>query len=328
MDIIFCDYDIIDLNYIEWSQSMKINQRVSLFHPVYRLLFLLFFLGALFLILQLIPVNKQKETTFNKANDTPLVIAHRGGAGIAPENTLYAFKMSERLGVDAIELDIRMSKDNQLVVIHDETVDRTTNGFGYVSDMTLEQLKRLDAGYRLEIDQRGYPFRNRGIAIPTLEEVFQEIKHTAFVIEIKDTDPKVERKVAKLIKKYKMKKKVIVGSFNDDSIKRFANSTDGKIPIGTGEKTLKFYVFLHKLHLDRIYPLKRNAVQIPVRVGHVDLATERLINTIRERNIAIHYWTINDEKTMKELIKMNVDGIITDFPNKMLRLVNKDAEEI
>ncbi|MFC4322784.1 glycerophosphodiester phosphodiesterase [Litchfieldia salsa] len=307
---------------------MKINHRVGLFLPLHRLLVVLFFIGALFYILQLIPVNKQRETTFNKSNETPLVIAHRGGAGIAPENTLYAFKMAERLGVDAIELDVRMSKDKELIVIHDETVDRTTDGTGLVSNLTLDQLKEFDAGYRLKMEKRGYPFRNRGIQIPTLEEVFQEIKHTSFVIEIKDTNPKVEKKVAKLIKKYKLKKKVIVGSFNDESIKRFANSTEGKVPIGTGAETLKFYVFLHKLHLDRIYPLKRNAVQIPVKAGHIDLATERLVNTMRERNIAIHYWTINDEKTMKELIKLNVDGIITDFPNKMLQLINKDVEEL
>ncbi|MBD8068057.1 glycerophosphodiester phosphodiesterase [Bacillus sp. PS06] len=306
---------------------MKINQRVNFLIP-HRLIVVFCLLTTLFFIIQLVPVNKQKQTTFHKVNDIPLVIAHRGGAGIAPENTLYAFKLSERLGVDAIELDVRLSKDHQLVVIHDHTVDRTTNGTGFVSDMTLEELKKLDAGYHLELENRGYAFRGRGIQIPTLEEVFKEIKNTPFVIELKDTDPRVEKKVAKLIKKYDIKKKVIVGSFNDDSIKRFAKSTDGKVPIGTGSKTLKYYVFLHKLHLDRIYPLKRSAVQIPVKVGHIDLATERLINIIKERNIAIHYWTINDEKTMKELINLKVDGIITDYPNKMLRLINDDSKEI
>ncbi|WP_078546313.1 glycerophosphodiester phosphodiesterase [Litchfieldia alkalitelluris] len=308
---------------------MKINNQRHSFHVLFnRLLVFIFICSALFILIQLIPVNTIKETTFNKESNKPLVIAHRGGAGVAPENTLYAFRVSERLGVDAIELDVRMSKDGELVVIHDETVDRTTNGVGFVSNLTLKELKSLDAGYRLKMRDRGYPFRHKGITIPTLEEVFQEIKHTSIVLELKDTNPTVEKKVAKLIKKYDMKKRVIVGSFNDDSIKRFADRTDGKVAIGTGSKALRFYVILHKLHLDRLYPLKRNAVQIPVKVGNINLTTDRLIKTIKERNIAIHYWTINDEKTMKKLIKKNVDGIITDYPNKLLKLLNDDYKEM
>ncbi len=308
---------------------MKIHKQRQGLSPIIQRLFVFIFILCIgFMVAQLVPVKKQKGTPFYKESDRPLIIAHRGGAGIAPENTLYAFKLAERIGVDAIELDVRMTKDKELVVIHDDTVDRTTNGTGYVSELTLEEIKKFDAGYHLKMDGRGFPFRNKGITIPTLEEVFQEIKNTSIVIELKDTSPKVEKKVAKLIKKYDMKKRVIVGSFNDDSIKRFLHSTDGKIAVGTGTKALKYYVILHKLRLDRLYPLKRHAVQIPLKVGKVDLATQRLINTIRERNIAVHYWTINDEETMKELIKKNVDGIITDYPNKLIRLLNENYKEV
>lgn len=247
---------------------------------------------------------------------------------MAPENTMLAFKLAEKIGVDAIELDVRMTNDGHLVVIHDETIDRTTNGTGNVSDYTLQEIKTFDAGYNLEYESGGFPFRNKGITIPTLEEVFQEINGTGFVIELKDPNRAIEKKVAKLIKKYDLRKKVIVGSFNDDSLKRFATRTDGKVPIGTGVETLKYYVFLHKFHLERLFPLDRHAVQIPTKAGGVDLATERLVKTIRERNIAVHYWTINDEKTMKELIEMNVDGIITDYPNKLLKLLNENTKEI
>jgi len=282
----------------------------------------------IFLSVQHIPVAKQSEKSIFSNRARPLVIAHRGGAGLAPENTIYAFKLAERLGVDAIELDVRITKDKQLVVIHDETIDRTTNGTGLVSKYTLDELKQFDAGYHLKLENQGYPFRNKGITIPSLEEVFQQIKNTPFVIELKDPNPKIEKQVAALIKKYNLKKKVIVGSFNDASLKRFASRTDGKIQIGTGVKTIKYFVLLHKLRLDRLYPLNRNAVQIPIKAGGVDLATERLINTVRERNIAIHYWTINDEKTMKQLIELNVDGIITDYPNMLLRLVDQSTKEI
>jgi glycerophosphoryl diester phosphodiesterase len=306
------------------------NKRIYIHASINKILVVLFLISLLFIVVQLIPVNKQSNTSFLKAGSSPLVIAHRGGAGLAPENTIRAFKLSEQLGVDAVELDVRMTKDEQIVVIHDEKIDRTTNGTGYVSDYTLAELKRFDAGYRLKLEGGGYPFRNKGISIPTLEEVFQQITNTNLVIELKDSNPKVEKKVAKLIKDYNLKKRVIVGSFNDNSLKRFANRTKGKVPIGTGIRTLKYYIFLHKVHLDRLYPLNRHAVQIPVKVGSVNLATKRFVETLRERKIAIHYWTINDVDTMKKLIDINVDGIITDYPNKLLKIVgeSKDKGEI
>jgi len=309
---------------------MKVdNNRIQFLSTINRILVFVFItISLLFLSVQHIPVSKQPEKGIFSNRARPLVIAHRGGAGIAPENTIYAFKLAERIGVDAIELDVRITKDKQLVVIHDETIDRTTNGTGMVSDYTLEELKKFDAGYHLKLENQGYPFRNKGITIPSLEEVFQHIKNTPFVIELKDPNPRIEKQVAALIKKYELKKKVIVGSFNDASLKRFASRTDGKIQIGTGVKTIKYFVLLHKLRLDRLYPLNRSAVQIPIKAGGVDLATERLIKTVRERNIAIHYWTINDEKTMKQLIELNVDGIITDYPNLLLRLVDQSTKEI
>ncbi|MCA1030367.1 glycerophosphodiester phosphodiesterase [Bacillus timonensis] len=308
---------------------MKINKDKNRIIPIYfRLAIAVFLIGLFFITIQFLPVSKQSNTAFLREGERPLVIAHRGGAGLAPENTMLAFRVAEKIGVDAIELDVRMSKDGHVVVIHDETVDRTTNGTGYVNKLTLEQIKKLDAGYRLKLEKGAYPFRNKGVTIPTLEEVFKQIRNVPLVIELKDPNKKLEAEVAKLIKKYKMKKRVIVGSFNDNSLERFASKTDGKIPVGTGVETIKYFLFLHKIHLDRLLPLKRHAVQIPVKVGRVDLATERLIKRVRERNIAIHFWTINDEKTMRQLIELNVDGIITDYPNLLIQLLEEERKEI
>src|SRR5690348_8923683 len=108
------------------------------------------------------------------AHDGPLFFAHRGGSLLAPENTLPAFKQGVACGADALELDIQTTSDGELVVIHDPTVDRTTDGSGPVAAYTLEKLQRLDAGYRLSLDGGAtYPFRGQGITIPTLREVFE-----------------------------------------------------------------------------------------------------------------------------------------------------------
>lgn len=307
---------------------MKDNQNQIISKRAMKYLLIILVLITVFVLLQIFPVNKQSKTVFLKDGKRPLVIAHRGGAGLAPENTLLAFKIAEKLNVDAIELDVRLSKDKQLVVIHDATIDRTTDGTGYVSELTVDELKAYDAGYYLKTDEGSYPFRNKGITIPTLEEVFQNVKKTPLIIELKDANHEVEKKVAKLIKKYNMKKRVIVGSFHDASLERFANQTDGKIPIGSGVETVKYYVFFHILHLDRLFPLESYAVQIPLKAGNIDLATKRFIKSIQERNIAIQFWTINDERTMKKLIELNVDGIITDYPNKLLRLLEKKNNEV
>jgi glycerophosphoryl diester phosphodiesterase len=308
---------------------MKINNRkIPTNAFLNRVIIVFFLLSILYGTIQFVPVSKQSNTAFLKDDGQPLVIAHRGGAGIAPENTLLAFRLSQKLGVDAIELDVRMTKDEELVVIHDATVDRTTNGTGYVKEYTLEEIKKLDAGYKIKNEKGVYPFRNKGVTVPSLEEVFVHINRTPLVIELKDPTKKVEKKIIKLIKKYNMKNKVIVGSFNDKSLRRFATTTNGNIPVGTGVETLRHFVILHKVGLDRLFNLERHAVQIPIKIGKIDLATERLVKTVKERNIAIHYWTINDEKTMKKLIELNVDGIITDYPNRLINLLEKRNGEI
>ena len=136
------------------------------------------------------------------------VIGHRGAAGLEPENTLLAFKKALKLGVDELELDILPSKDGHLMVIHDDKIDRTTNGSGYVKNLTLSELKKLNAG--------------KGEKIPTLNEVFDLIKNKNVILNIELKKSGYENKVVDLIKKYKFEKKVLVISFVADAIKKIA----------------------------------------------------------------------------------------------------------
>src|SRR5699024_4611846 len=117
-----------------------------------------------------------------------LVIAHRGGRGLAPEGTLTAFDQAVSLGVDVLEFDTHLTKDGHLVVIHDDTVDRTTNGTGKVNELTLEEVQNLDAGYSFTDEEDEYVFRDQGVYIPTVEEVFQKYPNMRHLIELKDTN--------------------------------------------------------------------------------------------------------------------------------------------
>ena len=156
------------------------------------------------------------------SSDEVLVMAHRGGRRLWPENTLYAFQHAAELGVDVLEMDVHSTQDGALVVIHDDTVDRTTNGVGEVQTFSLAELQALDAGYQWSNDDGAtYPFRGQSIQIPTLEQVFQALPGYPMNIEIKQREPDITGPVCDLIRQYEMTEKVLIASFDTATIQAF-----------------------------------------------------------------------------------------------------------
>ena len=217
-------------------------------------------------------------------NERPLVIAHQGGELIAPSNTMIAFEQAYEMGVDVLEFDIHMTKDGHLVLIHDDTVDRTTNGAGRVDSYTLEELQKLDAGYHFrdlngELSYRGV----EGAYIPTVEEMFKRFPSMRMNIEIKDTYPKgadsqIEYKLWELIQKYGMAEKVLVVSFDHEIIRRFDSFAKGKVALAGGRDEIKSFVIFHKLFLNGLYRPEVDAIQIPIEDSGFDLTDRKLIN--------------------------------------------------
>ena len=159
---------------------------------------------------------------FNQTVARPLVIAHRGGAGLFPENTLYAFQSSWKLGVDVLEMDIRETSDGKLVVMHDAKVNRTTDGEGNISEMTLEAVKKLNAGFNFSKDGgQTFPLREQKITVPTLAEVFEALPDAKFNIEIKNESPTVANSLCNLIGERKMSERVVIASFSQKSLDEF-----------------------------------------------------------------------------------------------------------
>ena len=152
-----------------------------------------------------------------------MVISHQGGDGLYPGDTLYAFEKSAEMGVDVLELDVHASRDGHLVVIHDETLERTTNGTGLVREKTLAELQELDAGYNWspERKEESFPYRGQGIVIPTLDEVFQAFPTYRINIEIKQQEPSITESLCKLIRDYNKQDQVLVVSFYDSEIQDF-----------------------------------------------------------------------------------------------------------
>ena len=248
-------------------------------------------------------------------NNSISVIAHRGGANLAPENTLAAFSKSINLGVDMIEIDVRLSKDYNVIVIHDKTVDRTTEGTGKVKDLELTQLKKFDAGSWFNDEFLGE-------RIPTLEEVFSLIDgRVNLLIEIKEGDetyPGLEKRVAELIDNYNAYDWVIVQSFNEKTVLR----------IKEFNPRIKTFFLLGRNFEEYI-----NKIVNQVKEGnfqkkydglalHYSSLDSNNVEMLKELDFSIYTWTVNEKEKMINVIKLNINGIITDSPDILIELLN------
>ena len=258
---------------------------------------------------------------FAEDEDRPLVMAHRGGGGLWPENTLYAFERAAEMGVDVIETEIRSTADNNLVFIHDETVDRTTNGKGPVNSFTLKELKKFDAGYNWTSDRgRTFPFRGKGITVPALEEVFTALPNIRMNIDMKEIDPSVAARLCKIIHSFDLVEKVMVASFSTKALRDFRQiCPELATSAGRGEVTLFFLMNL--IFLGAAYAPPCHALQIPEYSNGLRVLTKRFLRTAHSHKLKVHVWTVNQMVDMQRLLKLGVDGIITDYPHQLISLL-------
>jgi glycerophosphoryl diester phosphodiesterase len=263
---------------------------------------------------------------FKKLPTPPLRIAHRGGAGIWPENTLYAFDRAANLGVDMIELDIHASADGVLVVMHDETVDRTTDGSGLIRQKTLAELKTLDAGYRWTDDGgQSYPFRGVGITVSTLEEIFQALPQMPMIIEIKQAEPSITGALCGLIRQYGRQEDVIIGSFHVDALQEMRWRCP-EVATSAHANEVRLFVALNFLRLTKVYSPAPFAFQVPTRQDNIKIVTPSFVRSAHERGMQIHVWTVNDPAEMEYLTNIGVDGIISDYPDRYLDLLARSQK--
>lgn len=250
-------------------------------------------------------------------------MAHRGGGGLWPQNTLYAFERAAALGVDVLEMDIHASRDGVLVVMHDEVVDYNTQGQGRIKDLALAELKALDAGYRWTNDGGAtYPYRGLGIRIPTLEEVLQAFPVMRLNIDIKQVEPPIVEPFVEMLRRYGKSEQVMVGSFHEEPLRRFrALCPEAATAGGVGETRL--FWGLSRAYLDFAYRPRANAFQVPEWSGSLHVVTPCFIRAAHARGIEVHVWTVDDEADIRRLIKWGVDGIITDRPDRLMHVLNR-----
>jgi glycerophosphoryl diester phosphodiesterase len=256
-------------------------------------------------------------------NSTPRLFAHRGASGEAPENTLAAFHRAVALGVEYIELDVHVSRDGHVVVIHDATLERTTNGSGAVREQPLAQLQQWDAGYRFSPDGGAtFPFRAMGVTVPTLAEVFYQCPGVKFTVEIKPEEPAVEEQVIAVIRACERESDVILASEHDRVLQRVRDfAPDLATSFAYGE----VFDFIQRVTTGALadYRPLGHAVQIPPEFQGVPLVTEQTLAAAHEVGCEMHVWTINDAREMVRLLDLGVDGVMSDFPERLLQVVRR-----
>ena len=255
------------------------------------------------------------STAVNTIMAQTLVIAHRGASAYAPENTIAAFELAIELGANALELDLRQTKDNVLVVLHDSNVDRTTNGEGGVNDFTFSELQKLDAGSWFDIE-----FSDQ--KIPSLQEVIDLLDDSIIIIiELKEgneTYPGIEERVVELVKQNKIESQTILKSFDLNVLERLRN-IDPAIPL--------LYVYAVRIPwlgmiidravtFDSVYDLDVEYLQ-----PHRFFLSKSFVDDAHAKGFKVISWGVNSAEAINESLEYEVDGIETDYPDKVLELI-------
>ncbi len=255
--------------------------------------------------------------------DKFLVIAHRGGPSLGPESTLYTFRKAVKLGVDVLEMDVRSTKDRQLIILHDDTVSRTTNATGPVQNYTLVDLKKLDAAHRWSPDNgQTFPLRSKGVQIPTLSEVFKAFPQTKLNLEIKEARSGTIQSLCRLIRDHQMTNNVVVASFDTDSLKEFRRLCP-QVATSAGASEAQLFFGLQKAYLEAAYSPDAQVLQVPEALGDLRIVNRRFIDAAHARNMRVQVWSINDVTSMQRLLELGVDGIMTDYPQRLMDLLKK-----
>lgn len=267
-----------------------------------------------------------------------IAYAHQGGAWESPSSTLFAIGRAVEAGATGIELDVHATLDGELVVCHDTTVDRTTDGQGAIAGMTLAEVKALDNAYWFipgadvtpGRDPADYPYRGRGpddpaFAVATLREVLETFPGVVLNLDIKQTAPAVaayEKQLADLLAEHGRVDDVIVASFDDAATAAFAQLGTG-VPVSAGSGATAGFWQAVQLGEDPPVPQGVVAFQVPEEHGGVKVVDQRFVEAAHRAGAAVHVWTVNDEHAMERLVDLGVDGIISDLPTTLTRVLDR-----
>ena len=217
-------------------------------------------------------------------------------------------------------MDVHMTLDGYIVVIHDDTVDRTTNGAGPVRDMTLAELQGLDAGYHFGPGE-GYPYRGQGLYAPTLTEVLEKFPRAFVNLEIKEAQPGVEDVVLDVVRGAGALDQVLVAAADHGIMRRFRKVAGSIVPTSASEREIRGFYLLSKLRLEGLLRPSYDALQVPVQYGILKIVTPRFVEAAHKLGVRVEAWTVNDSSEMRRLLDLGVDTVMTDRPGELAEVL-------
>ena len=245
------------------------------------------------------------------------MFAHRGGALLAPENTITAFDNGLALGADGLEIDVQLSSDGVAVVIHDHTLDRTTDRSGAVDTLTADDLARVDAGYRLARDG-AFTFRGQGIGVPRLDAVLARYSSTRIIIEMKGGQPELARAVAREVRRANAVDRICVGSFYQQSITTL-RAEGPELVTSASQPEARWTLHRSWVRWPWIGPRPYAAFQVPEWAGRMRVVSPAFVRQVHREGQVLQVWVVNDEADIMRLLDWGVDGVISDRPDVAVR---------
>lgn len=257
-----------------------------------------------------------------------LIFGHRGNPITFPENTISSFSSAIKLGVDIIETDLRLTKDNVIILCHDSLVKRTTNGKGKIRDYTFEELGELDAGYKFSSDNNmSFPFRDKGIQIPALFELFEKFPNVTINVDMKDRNPDFPQLLSDLIRNYDMEQKILVGSFHPKQVRRFRKINPNVSLIASIIDVYRYYLS-NKINIKRIINQSNfDIMQVPQQFGFIDLLKSSFIDGLHKLNIPCHVWIVDNTDDLEKMLNLGVDGVFTNNPELCINYLQQKEKD-
>ncbi len=251
---------------------------------------------------------------------SPIAFAHRGGAAVWPENTFTSFEGAIALGFRYLETDLHVTRDGAIVCFHDATLSRTTDGVGFVKDLTLAELRTLDAGYRFTRDGRTFPYRGQGVTMPTLEEAFALHPELKLNVEMKQREPRMEALLWDAIDRLGVHDRVLVAASSDPLVHRFRRLRERQLPTSPGIRGVLRFWAASRVGLAGLRRPPYAALQVPPSWDGITVVDRAFVEAAHAQGVHVHCWTIDAPDEMHRLLELGVDGIMTDEPAVLARV--------
>ena len=259
------------------------------------------------------------------ASSRPLVFAHRGGSGLAPENTIKAFDTGLALGADGLELDVHLSRDGVVVVHHDRTLERTTGGRGDVAAHSADELARVDAGYAFRRDDT-FPFRGTGIGVPTLAAVLARYRSARIIVELKVNIAELAAAAIEVVRRADAVDRVCFGSFGV-RVLRATRAIEPAIATSASREEVRWALYKSWCR----WPVRRPpyaGYQAPEWSGRTHVVSRRFVEMAHRVNLAVQVWTVDAEDDARRLLEWGVDALITDRPDVIVPVCRRQVQEV